>query len=213
MDFFKKNSYDMVRMVITQLGISVFALIMSFAFMATNIEKGSFWYIVGNVAISIFSTGFYYVLLYMSAWDWGAKDKIRIDAGRLSRNNCKVLLMGLIANAGNILIAWFAIICLTIAIICLPISSLGFVKFFYPAGAIAFLILYLSSHMFYGTTSSIFEFLKDDGASTPAWFLMQAVAMLSFFIITILVGHLGYSLGVRDKRIFGFIKTKPKKYE
>ena len=206
MDFFKKNSYDMVRMVITQLGISVFALIMSFAFMATNVEKGSFWYIVGNVAISIFSTGFYYVLLYMSAWDWGAKDKIRIDAGKLSRNNCKVLLMGLIANAGNILIACFAIICLTI-------SSLGLVTFFYPAGAIAFLILYLTSHMFYGTTSSIFEFLKNDGASTPTWFLMQAIAMLLFFIITILVGHLGYSLGVRDKRIFGFIKTKPKKYE
>ena len=211
MDFFKKNSYDMVRMVITQLGISVFALIMSFAFMATNVEKGSFWYIVGSVAISIFSTGFYYVLLYMSAWDWGAKDKIRIDAGKLSRNNCKVLLMGLIANAGNILIALFAIICFTIAIICLAINALDPVKFFNGAGAIAFLILYLTSHMFYGTTSSIFEFLKND--STPTWFLMQAIAMLLFFILTILVGHLGYSLGVRDKRIFGFIKTKPKKYE
>ena len=112
MNFFKKNSYDIVRMLITQIGISVFALIMSTTFSFTGVKNDSIWYVLGNVAISAFSIIFYYILLYTSAWDWGAKDKIRIDAGKLTKNNAKVLLMSLIANIPNLAVASFSLFCL-----------------------------------------------------------------------------------------------------
>ena len=208
MNFFKKNSYDIVRMFITQIGISIFALIMSTAFSAMDIDKSSAGFIVGKVAISVFSTAFYFILLYMSAWDWGAKDKIRIDAGKLSKNNAKLFLMALIANAPNIVIS-------LVSAFCLIFSACGITKFFYAAGSLLFFLLYFLSHMFYGTTSAIFDFLKNSepGSNNSFFFLMQLIVFILLYFVTMLVCHLGYSLGVREKRIFGFIKMKPKKYE
>jgi len=208
MNFFKKKSYDIVRMLITQIGISVFALIMSTTFSFTGVKNDSIWYVLGNVAISAFSIIFYYILLYTSAWDWGAKDKIRIDAGKLTKNNAKVLLMSLIANIPNLAVASFSLFCLIF-------SVCGLKFFFYAAGTLSYLVIYLSSHMFVGTTAGIFGFLKDTtpGADNSLYFLMQMILFILLFTVTILVCHLGYSLGIREKRIFGFIKTKPKKYE
>lgn len=208
MNFFKKNSYDIVRMLVTQIGISIFALIMSTAFSFTGIKNDNIWYVLGNVAISVFSITFYYILLYTSAWDWGAKDKIRIEAGKLAKNNLKLFLMSLIANIPNLAVSIFSLVCLIL-------STCGIQFFFRMAGTLSYLVLYLSSHMFVGTTAGIFGFLKNTtpGADNSLYFLMQILLFILLFALTMLVCHLGYSLGIRDKRIFGFIKTKPKKYE
>lgn len=208
MDFLKKNSYDIVRMFITQIGISVFSFIMLISFQTMSIEEGSFGYITGMIAVSVFSTGFYFILLYTSAWDWGAKDKIRIDAGKLRRNNAKMLIMSAIANLPNFIIVLFSIICL--------IFSVCDIKFiFYAAGTLSATLLRLISNMFVGATGQIFAFLKDstEGADNSLYDLMQMISFALLYLVTILVCHLGYSLGIREKRIFGFIKRKPKKYE
>ena len=208
MDFFKKNSYDIVRMFITQIGISVFSLIMLISFESIALEKGSFGYITGKIAISVFSTGFYFILLYMSAWDWGAKDKIRIDAGKLQKNNMKLFIMSLIANAPNLVITLFSIVCLIFSV-----CNVRF--FFYAAGTLSASLLRLMSSMFVGTTGEIFAFLKNtaDGADNSLFDLVQMLSFFLLYFVTMLICHLGYSLGIREKRIFGFIKRKPKKYE
>jgi len=53
---------------------------------------------------SIFATGFYLVLLYTMSWEAGAKDKIRVDGGRLNPTPLKGVLLSLIANIPNILL-------------------------------------------------------------------------------------------------------------
>ena len=207
MNFFK-NSYDIVRMLITQIGISIFSLIMSTAFSFTGVKNGSTGYILGNVAISVFSAIFYFILLYTSAWEWGAKDKIRIDAGKMQKNSAKLFLMSLIANIPNLFIALFSVFCLIF-------SVCGIQYFFRAAGTLSYFALYLISHMFVGTTAGIFGFLKDTtpGADNSLYFLVQIILFIILYALTTLVCHLGYSLGTREKKIFGFIKTKPKKYE
>ncbi len=208
MDFLKKNSYDIVRMFITQLGISVFALTMSISFSQITPDEKTFGSIAGNVAISVFSTGFYFVLLYMTAWDWGAKDKIKIDAGRMTGSGAKMLLMSLIANAPNLLLSF-------ISVFCLIFSSLGIKFIFYAAGTISAIILRLASNMFNGATSEIFYFLRNtaEGADNSVYDLVQMTSFIFLFFLTVLVCHFGYTLGLKEKRIFGFIKIKPKKYE
>ena len=212
MDFFKKNSYDMVRMLITQLGISVFTLVMLLPFNSIGLEQGSFGYNTAMIAISLFATGFYFVLLYMSAWDWGAKDKIRVDAGRLKKNGARLLLMSLIANTPNILFALFAVICIIFGFI---FSSLGAGVFFDLIGTTSAFVIRLTSSMFHGVTAVAFGFLRStaDGADNSLFDLAQMLSFICFYVLTVLVCHFGYTLGLNDKRIFGFIKTKPKKYE
>ena len=62
MNFFKENSYDIVKLYLTQIAISVFALIMytSAGFIQANTSLSATFQII----ISIFSILFYFVLLY-----------------------------------------------------------------------------------------------------------------------------------------------------
>ena len=78
MQFFKKYSYEITKLFIYQIGMTVFGLILALAsIMSKQGAKNSFTLILG-----IFSTCFYLYLVYVVVWDMGAKDKIRIDAGR-----------------------------------------------------------------------------------------------------------------------------------
>ena len=78
MKFFKQFSYDITKLFIYQVGMTVFGLILTFAtIMSRNGSRNTFTLIAG-----IFSACFYLYLVYAAVWDIGARDKIRIEAGR-----------------------------------------------------------------------------------------------------------------------------------
>lgn len=54
---------------------------------------------------SLFSIVFYLVVLYTVGWDIGARDKIKIDGGRMREMPAKGFLIALGANSINILLA------------------------------------------------------------------------------------------------------------
>ena len=98
MKIFKENSYDIVRLYINQLGIMIFSMLLYTAVGSFENESLSTSL---SVFVSIFSTCFYLALIYYMMWEIGAKDKIRIDGGRMVPCKLKGLLMGTFANLPN----------------------------------------------------------------------------------------------------------------
>ena len=94
--FVKENSYLMFKMFVNQLGMTIFAIILTFA---TNQNDTLF------LIVSIFSILFYMVLLYFMTWDIGYGEKIRIDAKRLDYKPMKGLILSFCANIINIVSA------------------------------------------------------------------------------------------------------------
>ena len=94
--FIKENSYLMFKMFVNQLGMTIFAITLTFA----TTQNDTLFLIV-----SIFSILFYMVLLYFMTWDIGFEDKTRIDAGRMKFLPLKGLYLSLFANIPNIILA------------------------------------------------------------------------------------------------------------
>ena len=88
MRFIKENSYMISRLLVTQLGMMVFAMVLSTA-------AASFDGIL--IFVSIFSVLFYLVLLHVAIWPQGAKDVIRVEAGRAEKKLGTGFLLGTVA--------------------------------------------------------------------------------------------------------------------
>lgn len=100
--FFKENSKILTSFIVYQLGIDIFAAIVSFSSMkiSQNLFLGS----------GIFCIFFYLFLVFTAANDEGARDSIRISSGRLSPMPLKGLWLGLAANSLNILLGIIVVI-------------------------------------------------------------------------------------------------------
>ena len=72
MKFLKENSYDILRLYINQIGITIFSLVLYFSVGMLDDKVLSLRL---KIAISVFAMLFFFALLYTAAWDWGAKDK------------------------------------------------------------------------------------------------------------------------------------------
>ena len=94
MKFLKENSYNIVKMLLNQLGIGILALVMT---MATH-QNDQLYFLT-----SIFCIIFYLYLLYTMTYELGEKDKPAIDAGRKPFDKLKGLKISLAANAINII--------------------------------------------------------------------------------------------------------------
>ena len=202
MKFFKENSYDIVKIYITQIGISIFALMMYLAVGMINADSTVATGI--SLTISIFATVFFFALLYCSAWEWGGKDKIRYDSGKIDLKITKALRMALIGNVPNFVL-------MTLGIISFSFCLGGTTAVFDAIGSICTLIYRLTAAMYQGIVQASFSFLKDGGKNF-LFFVVEGIAFITLSIISALVTHLGYVMGVKEKRLFGFIKSN-KKYE
>ena len=195
MKFFKENSYDIVKLFINQIGIMIFSLVLYFAcsFDGVSAETQS----TLKILVSVFSTLFYFALIYTAAWDMGAKDIIRIEAGRAERVPFKGGLLSLFANLPNFL--------LTVPTLILLIS--GNVD---PQGNFVLNVLFrFLLSMYLGIVTGIFEFLPD-GSTLQVIYETLGFIVMPLFAVG--VTQLGYAFGVRNIRIFGFMNSaKPNK--
>ena len=94
--FLKENSDSIIKLFVNQLGMTIFGLLLSFA----TLSNKTLLAVTG-----IFSILFYLFLLYSSAWETGAKDKIKVDGKRAVAFPLKGLFLSIAANAINILLA------------------------------------------------------------------------------------------------------------
>ena len=101
MKFLKENSYNVVRLMINQFGMMIFGLVLSFA---TASMQGAFSDDL-FLFVSIFTVCFYMVLIYYMVWELGARDIIRVEAGRMKYDRFYGTKIALLANVPNLLIA------------------------------------------------------------------------------------------------------------
>ena len=190
MKFFKENSYDIVRLFINQIGITIFSMILYTAVGMVNIESGT--KISIKVILSIFSILFYFALLYTVAWDWGAKDKIRIDGGRMEPIKMKGARMAIFANIPNFVLSF--VYALTMGLYVLGVEGVKNVS------AVFNTITRLLMSMYLGLIQAVFSPLSADIFVYNFW---QAVGYFVAPIFAIAVTELGYSLGGKEKKLFG----------
>ena len=196
MRFFKENSYDIVKLYINQIGISIFSMVLYTAVGTIDIGTRAL-----NIGLSVFLMLFYFALIYTAAWEFGAKDKIRIDSGKMSRTACKGTFMSLFAAVPNFIIAGLCFI--TALIYKSTLSS--------ALGVIAVLLntlMRLSMAMYLGIIQAIFGSFT--GAADSA-FILQAVGFFVSPLLAVAVVSFGYSFGIRDKRIFGIFSANNKR--
>lgn len=196
MRFLKENSYDILRLYINQIGITIFSLVLYTSISSLDSSLS----LKLKISISIFSMLFLFALLYTVAWDWGANDKIRIDAGRVNKRAYKGALMALIANAINFILAAICVIC----------DSLVYFKSVAAANAvsqIANLILRMTNAMYLGVIQGIFVSLKAEGF----YVLLQSAAFLVAPLLAILATHIGYTFGLKNIKIFPSSKKKKRR--
>ena len=97
MNFWKENTPVFIRLLITHIGMAVFGLVL---FGATNMMGDTTMLWAG-----IFSAVFYAVIVYSTMWEYGAKDKPAIDAGRLNNGRLHGFWVSLVAEIPFILFA------------------------------------------------------------------------------------------------------------
>ncbi len=93
-------------MFVTQIAIGLFGAVLA---LAVSGISDTFLSIA-----SAFSIMFYLFLIYMTAWEIGASDRISVDVGKLPRRPYLGFILSLIANIPQFLIAAVYAICMAI---------------------------------------------------------------------------------------------------
>ena len=107
--FFKSNFDAISKLFLNHVAMCVFGMVVSLATKLLNDKVftnpgeepapgfGVLGYVMCGVGILM-----YLCLIYVCMWEKGAADKIKIDGGRLNKNNARGILFWLIANSINI---------------------------------------------------------------------------------------------------------------
>lgn len=93
--FLKEHSYNMVKLFLNQIGMTVFGTMLALALSRHESML---------LASGVFSVIFFLALNYSVLWEIGAKDKIRIDGGRLAPMHGKGAIISAGANIPNIVL-------------------------------------------------------------------------------------------------------------
>ncbi len=200
MRFLKENSYDIIKLYVNQIGIMIFSL-----FLTTAVGLIQDTALSNNLslAVSIFAILFFFVLIYYVTWEIGATDKIRIDGGRLEPFKLKGLLLGTLANLPNIVLS-----VMTLLFLSLHLGSGN--EGMYTAFVVLNLILRFHCSMYLGLISFVTPPAVVNDTPDLQVYLIQSILFVVIPLVSGLVTHLAYTLGSRDKKIFGFLSRSRK---
>ena len=174
-DFIKENTSNAVKLFVNQIAMTIFGLLLSAAAFRNNTI---------NIAVGVLSILLYYYLLYTAAWDIGARDKIKVDGGRMKYEPHKGVYISLLANSVNIILA-------AVIIAFYYIGTLANLDFAKSVFAIAFMIMRFLNGMFVSVLSLV--------KAEPANIFLQAATIIP----TVAVSALAYLAGLKNFRIFG----------
>ena len=187
MKFFKDNSYDIVKLYINNIGISIFSLMLYFA--AGNIAKESAS--TFNLVISVFSIIFLMALVYCAGWDFGAKDRIHIDAKKMEMDKFKGLKLALLADIPNFVLAFLSLVFLAIAL-------LSGLQGFQVAFTACYAFMRLTMSLYIGVAQSISSLFS---LSLEWTAIIESILFILLPALVIASTSFGYRLGVANKRL------------
>lgn len=191
MKFFKENSYDIIRLYVNQIGITIFSMAL---YTAVGDMGNSTTKMTVKICMSVFATLFYLALIYNCVWEYGAKDRIRVDAGKAEKKGLKGLYMGLIANVPNFILAGLSIVFVSVIL-------LGGAEVFKSIFALTYMILRLHTSMFLGIIQGVTPNEITDVPNYPDC-LVESILFFVLPLLSIGVSHLAYTLGYKEIKIF-----------
>jgi hypothetical protein len=170
--FFERYSYESVRMLLNQIAISMFGFALAMTANKAESDALLLW-------SSIASVFFYLALTYGTAWRTGSGDRLSIQYGKIPFRPLRGLVLSLLANSINLLLA----VLITVGILCeIPVLE-----------DIPTAIALLSQGMYQG----LLVVIKVGGVSlNDIWW--------TYFLITVpamVVSLLGYIAGAKDFHI------------
>ena len=192
MKFIKDNSYDIVKLFVNQIGITIFSLVLYTAVGSIGDEATM---LKVRVLLSVFSCIFYFALIYCASWDFGARDIIRVEGGKIDNKPAKGALISLVSNSPNFVLAAVSIVSMLIYIFSENQSAFRLFAGFN-------LLLRFLNAMFIGALQGIFSFMQND---QNGYYLWQSVGFFAAPFLTVLFSHLGYTLGLKNYKLFGFL--------
>lgn len=188
LNFLKQNMHRIMRVLVNQVGIIIFALIMNMTASVMGDELKPAMTLVA----SIFSVCFYLFLVFYAMREEGGADGIKIDAGRITYDGTHGLKIGLCATAPNYVFVLLMLIGLLLGIE------------YNDAGAIAggaglgiwtagYYITMMIQSMFSGILKAVFDLLA---LSESLWAALIAYAITP--LLAPVASWLGYIYGRKN---------------
>ena len=178
LNFFKENGYTIFKMMVNQIGMTMFGLTLSMATYRNDMLL---------LLTCLFSIGFYMVLLYTMSWDCGLREKVRVDGNRMKYQPLKGLWMSLCANVINFILA----ICTIVSYYSLTDFATGQPEGAYTVYYITKMIAIFIQGMYNGIISLYAPY--------------NPFAFLAIIVPALVSSTLGYYLGLNNRRLLGFI--------
>lgn len=199
MGFWKKHSYQVVRLFVIQIGIAIFGLVLSFA-VQTAFRNRSDW--LPLLMVSIFSVLFYLFLLYSVAWELGGKDRLSRDALHLPPRGETGFILALLAGLPNIV---FDLFTLTGGII-FRFGSHRVGSWFVCIGYLPSIFI---QSMYQGIVKYFLSVSGLTETGSTSFYLVAALLFILATIPAILVTGFGYWMGMHEKRIIPARRANP----
>lgn len=193
--FLKNNSYLIVRIILNQIGMTMFGLMTSMAAAAVDnsLSGGGEVRRTCMTWVSVFAILFYMYINYMAMKEEGQKDKIRLDAGRAEYTPLRGLGIGFASSFLNIVLG-VVIVILSVVVNIAPdtIDAVGGIL----GGSKLLESVILA--MYWGLMLGV------SGVATIAelpsfWFVIIPLP-------TVIVTAVAYYFGLTGVEIFGFVK-------
>ncbi|MBE6670800.1 MAG: hypothetical protein E7593_01190 [Ruminococcaceae bacterium] len=106
---FFSDGFDIIlKLLVTQLGMTMFGTMLALASKdMLNADKKNSPVLLITSLVSIF---LYLFLIYVHLWEKGAKDRIKVDTGRMDKQIFKGFYLSLVANSINIILGLIMVI-------------------------------------------------------------------------------------------------------
>ena len=203
MRFFKEHSYDIIRLYVNQIGITIFSMMLYTAIGGVTEDIVLFARL--RTAISVFSILFYFVLIYYVMWEIGAKDKIRIDGGRIFPFRTKGVILELFANIPNLILSVLSVLFVSIYLISQnAVANSAF--------AVLIMITMYHASMYMGLIQTCVYGMNVPDVEVVDYpkYLIVSILFVAVPLLSVVVSHVAYTLGSKEIKLLSLFKAKKK---
>lgn len=194
MKFWKENSYEIVRLFVIQIGITIFSFIVSAAALALSEQNFPHLKPYVYLGVGIFATAFQLFIVYTAMWEVGSKKRESIERGRFTASPVHGLKIALWSNTVN-----FAL---------LFITAVGLLRY---AVENSFVIgMHGISRAIYIFLNSMHTGILRFFAPSENSYLLVLIVSLLLLVPQIVVSTVAYTFGTKGLRV---TKAKPPSIE
>lgn len=143
-----------------------------------------------NCLTSVLAVLLYCYFIYTAVWDAGAKDRLKVEGGRKSKDMSRGFKIALCANIPNLILGVLAIVLCAVGTFTQTVWS----------GSAATIVVFIA-RLWQAMYNGIINFVIPVGLE--GWgFVASNIVYVAISVPAILVGYIAYSMGYRNIRIF-----------